>query len=313
VPALPFAGQSEEDAKAAETDLPWDMSSYAKSSRSLVTKAPPKPAANSSVSYSTWAVGFVDYERRSETINGVDVGRNTLTGGGIGGAYAIFTGLGLPFSQPDDVLVLNLFGGATTSHLRNNNGSTSNVEGPGVGANAIWMRGNFSADTTLKADFFSISSAAFAANLGLTTLNSTTNFNYRIEMGNWWLEPTTGFAYTSTQWDTATLAAGFIDGHTWRMTGGSRFGTSWNWNGVKVDPVLGLFAYDDVIVHGGTLAAALANPLVRTDEGKVFGQATGKLGFDWGKGLSSYIEGEVRGRSGVLGAAGRVGVTYAWN
>jgi hypothetical protein len=47
----------------------------------------------------------------------------------------------------------------------------------------------------------------------------------------------------------------------------------------------------------------------------VFGQVIGKLNFDWGKdikGLSSYIEAEVRGRDGVVGTAARVGVRYAW-
>jgi hypothetical protein len=225
----------------------------------------------------------------------------------------MFTGLGLPFGQSDDTVVLNAFGGATTSHVRNNDGSTANVNGPGVGVNGIWIRGNLSADSTFKADFFDISSAAFVANLHLTVLNSTNNVNYRIDVGAWWLEPTAGFGYTSTQWDAATRAMGFMDGHTWRVTGGSRFGTTWKWNGVQVNPVLGLFAYNDVQVVGGTLAAAIGNPLVATDEGKLFGQATGKLGFDWGRGFSSYIEGEVRGRSGVLGAAGRLGLTYAWN
>jgi hypothetical protein len=54
---------------------------------------------------------------------------------------------------------------------------------------------------------------------------------------------------------------------------------------------------------------------VPTDEGKVFGQVIGKLNFDWSKdikGLSSYVEGEVRGRSGVFGTAARVGARYSW-
>jgi hypothetical protein len=40
---------------------------------------------------------------------------------------------------------------------------------------------------------------------------------------------------------------------------------------VKVESVLGLSAYDDVVVRGGNLATAVASPLVRTDEGKLFG------------------------------------------
>jgi hypothetical protein len=51
-------------------------------------------------------------------------------------------------------------------------------------------------------------------------------------------------------------------------------------------------------------------PEAPTDEGKIFGQLIGKLDFNWTTALSSYIEGEVRGRRDVFGAAGRAGVRY---
>ena len=307
---LGFAGQPDEDEATARTDLPWATSAYA--GRGLVTKAPPKAPDSFSVNYSTWAVGFVDHERRDETFAGADIGRRTTTGGGIGGVLAILQGL--PFAKPDDILIIGAFGGGTTSHLRTNAGATTSVDGPGAGINAIWMSGGFSADETFKSDFFTIAPSTLApTELGMTALNSTTNLNYRIEMGQWWVEPTTGFSYTSTQWDTATKQLGFVDGHTIRFSGGSRVGTSWDWNTVKVESTVGLFAYDDAIVQGGNLATTVAAPLVKTDEGKIFGQGTGKMNFDWGKGISSYIEGEVRGRRGVLGVAGRLGVSYFWN
>jgi hypothetical protein len=313
--ALGFVGQADEDSKAAATDLPWSTSAYTgRDAKASVFKAPPKAPDPFSASYSTWAVGFVDSERRDETFAGADIGRRTTTAGGIGGVFAILTGLNLPFGTSDDILVIGAFGGDTTSHLRTNTGTTTRVNGPGTGINAIWMRGGLSADSTFKADFFTISPSTLApTELGMASYNSVTNVNYRIESGNWWAEPTGGFGYTSTQWDAATRFLGFNDGHQVRLSGGSRFGTSWDWNTVKVDPVLGLFVYDDVVVRGGNLATAVANPLVQTDQGKLFGQATGKLSFDWGKGLSSYVEGELRGRSGVFGAAGRLGVTYNWN
>jgi hypothetical protein len=64
-----------------------------------------------------------------------------------------------------------------------------------------------------------------------------------------------------------------------------------------------------VSIRGGTISTITA-PLVPTDEGKVFGQLIGKLNVDYGNGLSSYIESEVRGGDGVIGAAGRVGLRY---
>jgi hypothetical protein len=312
---LGFAGQVDEDSRDASYGLPWSTSAYAaRDAKASVFKSPPKAPDAFSANYSTWAVGFADSERRDETFAGADIGRRTATAGGIGGVFAILTGINLPFGKSDDILVIGAFGGDTTSHLRTNAGTTTNVNGPGAGINAIWMRGGFSADTTFKADFFTIAPSTLApTELVMASYNSLTNVNYRIESGNWWAEPTGGFGYTNTQWDAATRFLGFADGHQIRLSAGSRFGTSWDWNTVKVDPVLGLFAYDDVVVRGGNLATAVANPLVQTDQGKLFGQATGKLSFDWGKGLSSYVEGELRGRSGVLGAAGRLGVTYTWN
>jgi hypothetical protein len=71
-------------------------------------------------------------------------------------------------------------------------------------------------------------------------------------------------------------------------------------------------AYSDVEIRGGTVAAAAGGALVPTDEGKVFGQGLAKLNFIWSSNVSSYIEGEVRGREGVLGTAGRLGLRYTF-
>ena len=108
---------------------------------------------------------------------------------------------------------------------------------------------------------------------------------------------------TWTDWDAASKAIGFTDGRSTRVQGGLRVGTSFDYHGVRVEPTLTGMAYDDVSISGGTIVSAFA-PLVPTDEGKVFGQGIGKLNFDWGRGLSAYVEGEVRGPSGVLGYAG---------
>jgi hypothetical protein len=72
-------------------------------------------------------------------------------------------------------------------------------------------------------------------------------------------------------------------------------------------------AYSDVEISGGTIAVAAGTPaLAPTDEGKVFGQGIAKVNFIWNKNFSSYLEGEVRGRDSVLGAAGRLGLRYAF-
>ena len=98
------------------------------------------------------------------------------------------------------------------------------------------------------------------------------------------------------------------DGYAWRVQGGPRAGTSWDaGGGVGLEPTVTALAYDDVKISGGTLAVALA-PLAPTDQDKVFGLSNAKLNAVYDYGLSAYVEGEVRGRTGVLGTAVRAGI-----
>jgi hypothetical protein len=149
--------------------------------------------------------------------------------------------------------------------------------------------------------------------LGLTNVAVASNLNYKFEFAQWWVEPTVGASYSDESWNTTAATLGFTHGQQVRVQGGARVGgSSWDWNGVRINPVLGLFAYSDVLVHGETLATAVGPPVVPTDEGKVFVQATSKFDFDWGRGWSSYVEGDIRGRGSVFGVTGMVGVTYTF-
>jgi hypothetical protein len=133
--------------------------------------------------------------------------------------------------------------------------------------------------------------------------------NYKIPLQNsWWVEPTIGFSRTYLDWDSASSARGFENGREWRIQGGARTGTSFNWNKVRVDPSMSFILYSPVSVEGGSIPVASGQPASPLDEGKVFGQVTGKMNFGISQVLSSYVEGEVRGGHGVLGAAGRIGV-----
>jgi hypothetical protein len=134
------------------------------------------------------------------------------------------------------------------------------------------------------------------------------------------MEPTLGVLDTRSIWNsTGHDLIGLTDGNDVRLQAGSRFGTPFDWGRASVEATLTTLVYDDVSITGGTLLTATAGggplAIVPTDEGKVFGQVIGKLNFDWSKdikGLSSYVEGEVRGRSGVVGTAARFGVRYSW-
>ena len=276
-----------------------------------VFKAMPKPVMMRTITYALWGQGFGDVEWRSGTFAGIDLGRTTTTVGGIGGADVTITNI---FSATD-AYVIGVLGGYTSARVRNSDGSTARVDGPGVGLYSIYVNGGFSTDSTFKVDFFDLNrSVTGLPDLGLHLTNYTSayNVNYKFDMKPWWLEPTVGFSYTSTNWDGASKALGFIDGHTWRVQAGVRLGTAYDWNGVTVEPTLTAMAYSDVEIRGGTIAIAAGIPTAPTDEGKVFGQGIAKLNFIWNTHLSSYLEGEVRGREGVLGAAGRVGLRYAF-
>jgi hypothetical protein len=281
--------------------------------KSPVFKAMPKQQLMlRTVTYAIWGQGFGDIEWRSGSFNGADIGRTTTTAGGIGGADVTVTNV---FSATD-AFVFGALGGFTSARVKNADGSTATVDGPGVGAYAIYVNGGFSTDATFKVDFFDLNrSAAGLPDLGLGLTNFVTayNLNYKFDMKPWWWEPTVGFSYTSTVWDNASKGLGFEDGHAIRVQGGIRTGTSFDWNGVVVEPTLTALAYSDVEIRGGTIAVAAGAPaLAPTDEGKVFGQGIAKLNFIWNKQVSSYLEAEVRGRDSVLGAAGRLGLRYAF-
>ena len=282
-------------------------------SKSPVFKAMPKQQPMlRTVTYGIWGQGFGDVEWRSGAFNGADIGRTTTTAGGIGGADVTVTNI---FSATD-AFVIGALGGFTSARVKNADGSTAVVDGPGVGAYAIYVNGGFSTDATFKVDFFELNRTAAGVpdlNLGLTNFVIAHNLNYKVDIKPWWFEPTVGYSYSSLVWDGASKALGFEDGHTIRVQGGIRAGTAFDWNGVTVEPTLTGMAYSDVEIRGGTIALAAGSPpLAPTDEGKVFGQGIAKLNFVWNKNLSSYLEGEVRGRENVLGAAGRLGLRYAF-
>jgi hypothetical protein len=296
----------------AEDSAMLGFSSDAKSvSKSPVFKAMPQQPAVRTVKYALWGQGFGDIEWRSADVGGVDLGRTTTTVGGVGGADMTVTNI---FS-PTDAVVLGVLGGVTSARVKNNDGSTARVEGPGVGTYGIYVNGGFSADTTFKVDFFSLNRSTAGLpdiDVHLTNFIISDNLNYKFDVMTWWVEPTVGASYTATVWDNASKFFGFEDGHTWRLQGGVRVGTTLDWNGVKVEPTLTGMAYSDVEIRGGTVAAAAGGTLVPTDEGKVFGQGIAKLNFVWNPNFSSYVEGEVRGREGVLGTAGRLGLRYTF-
>ena len=74
-------------------------------------------------------------------------------------------------------------------------------------------------------------------------------------------------------------------------------------------------AYDDVLVAGGFIpgaAFAANNILAHADQGQVRGRGILAFNFDFGEGLTSFIQGEARGGKGLFGAGGKAGIRYQW-
>jgi hypothetical protein len=270
-----------------------------------------RPAAVSQVSYSAWAQGLVDYENRTGTFDGIDIGRNTLIGGGIAAADMTIQHV----TSASDAVVFGILTGDLTATVRNADGSTAVVHGPSLGAYSAYVNGAFSVDGTFKTDFFTVTEtdAGIATPLGLNNYVATGNVNYKQNMGTWWFQPTAGVSYTRTVWNTESSALGFTDGTDVRVQGGARFGSGFDWAGIHFDQSLTVLAYDDVLISGGTLAVVTGTPLAPTDEGKIFGQVIGKVEAQLTANWSVNVEGEFRGSTDVYGVAGRVGATYTFN
>jgi hypothetical protein len=223
----------------------------------------------------------------------------------------------------------------------------ANFAGPTAGAYATYFNGGFSTDLTLKVDALTLketfndllsftnpacnqppgpffvcappTSVPFSGGGSVSLLNGTIagNLNYRFDLyPNFWVEPTTGAQYTNSSYGSNAFQLGLKDGNLVMVQGGARFGTTTVINNrVLMTTTLTGLAYDDVLVAGGFIpAAAVAgqNLLVQQDQGKVRGRGILALNFDCGQGITSFVQGEVRGGSGVFGAGGKAGVRYQW-
>jgi hypothetical protein len=213
-----------------------------------------------------------------------------------------------------------------------------NLSGPAVGLFATFFSGGFSTDLLLKTDFFKLNqsfteSLAFSAasqtmpafvqpfsgfnSTNLTNLTGAGNLNYRfIFDNNFWVEPTTGFQYINSSYGSGASQLGLADGYLFMVQGGARFGKDVVLdNQTRVTLALTALAYDDVVVHGGFIPGAgfeANNLLVKSDQGKLRGRGIAALNVDFGGGISSFVEGQVYGGKGLLGAGGKVGIRVQW-
>lgn len=228
------------------------------------------------------------------------------------------------------------------------NGSSqldARFNGGSVGVYATYFDGPFSTDFMAKADIFNLDATftdiiAFAPNfvdgegtpfygparrlfpysasasVPVINVSLAGNVNYRLPINaKLWLEPTFGVQYTTTMYDSSGVRLGLADGEQVRVQGGARVGHNFLFQSMPTTLTVTGLAYDDVLVAGGyvsTLAFNGANTLAKANEGKPRGRGIVALHFDHGDGVSSFIQGEVRGGEGLFGAGGKAGVRLSW-
>ena len=280
----------------------------------------------------TLAVDLTQTARTGGGIGGVDVTMRNLFGGNDGlivGMLVGYTSTDISLSgtsTPTAPIVDGSVGfGSSTGHIR--------VSGPTVGGYYTYFNGAFSNDTTLKVDFLSINesfSESMAFNNGfnggipivlsgsgsanVTNFVAAQNFQYRFPISpTLWFEPTVGYRYTNSNYDSGGAALGLQDGYDWRLQGGGRLGIESFWNAVHVTTTITGRAYSDVsivggpIVGGATGASFAGGTVLPSDQGKVRGDGIFSANFDYGQGLSTFVQAEVYGGQGLFGAGGRVG------
>jgi Autotransporter beta-domain len=249
----------------------------------------------------------------------------------------------------DDGLIVGLTSGYVSSDLDLNSSSFSsranvnpggnssarvhaNLSGPTTGLYATYFNGGFSSDLTLKVDALTLNETfnellvttnamvvPFAGGGLVGLLNATVagNLRYRFDLyPNFWVEPTVGAQYTNSSYGSGAAQLSLDDGSLVMVQGGARFGTTTLINDrVLMTSTLTGLAYDDVLVAGGFIPTATSsgeNLLVQADEGHVRGRGILAFNFDCGYGITSFVQGEVRGGSGLFGAGGKAGVRYQW-
>ena len=213
------------------------------------------------------------------------------------------------------------------------------LSGPSVGAYATYFRNGFSTDLTLKVDFLHLnetfadnltffgqvntSNPAFVAFQGAGSTNLTNygivwNVQQKIFLSNAsWIEPTAGLKYYIADYDSSAAQLGLAEGHLLRMQAGARLGTQFLWNNVVVTPILTGLVYGDPIVSGFAVTDAVflgtgAGVASTATQGKVRGQGIGAVKFDFGNGLSSFVQADIRGGNDYYGYGGRAGVRFVW-
>jgi hypothetical protein len=269
--------------------------------------------------WAAWVEGLGDWERRG-ALNANDFARNQSTYGTQGG----FDRLWREVVAPGDYVVAGFFGSFMSSRAAFSTLPFSlRLEGPGVGAYAMWINGGLSTDVTARGDFFNLAenfaavTPSFSVRVAAPGVAENIQYKYWLG-GSTFFEPTMGYMYTRALFDGSGAAFGLQDGTTLRVQAGARVGSTFNFNDVRVVPTLTGLVYENAIQHGTavltspTLPAGVVLPLIPTDRGLVRGEVIPQLNFYFSNGLAAFLQGGVRFGRDMVGGTAKVGLMKTW-
>jgi hypothetical protein len=270
----------------------------------VVYKATPVATPATPV-WGAWAQGLGDWER-DNPLSVTDVGRFTAT-------YAAQGGLDRTWQSvmaSDDAVVIGIVSSWTSARSNFENTPTiMHLMGPGVGVYSQYVKGGFSTDLTTKFDFLRMTQD-FAGlgpdtSIGLTNAGISGNAQYKFAWAaKNFVEPTAGFSFTRTIFGGGADALELQDADTVRLQAGSRFGTTWDANGVSIDSSIKALVYSDVIAQGTSIAGTALTPTVSpTDEGLVRGELDPEMMFALADGYSMTLSGKLRFGEGMVGGS----------
>lgn len=270
-------------------------------------KLPAFKIAPSTPMWGVWGDLSFDLERR-RALGATDLDHKQLTWGVQGGFDKTFANI---FS-PGDNVIAGITASWMSSHVSfTGSPTTFDLEGPGIGLYATWIKGQFSADFTVKVDFLDLKLdyAGVAPNtaVGLTNfgLNANMQRKYWFSQLSFY-EPTIGLSYMHQDWANAALGVGLKNANTLRLQAGVRFGAVYNQNGFRIEPAIQFLAYDNVIAESVSIVP------VKTDEGRLRGEFSPKVTIDFNNGTSAYLKSSVRFGSELIGGDVRLGVVRVW-
>jgi hypothetical protein len=279
----------------------------------LVYKATPATTPANPV-WGAWAQGLGDWER-DNPLSVTDVGRFTATYAAQGGLDRTWQGI----MASDDAVVVGIVSSWTSMRTTFENTPTfMHLMGPGVGVYSQYVKGGFSTDLTTKFDFLQMTQdfAGTAPNtsIGLTNAGVSGNVQYKFAgTANNFVEPTAGFSFTRTIFDGGAAALDLQDADTVRLQAGSRFGTSWDANGVSIDSSIKALVYSNVIAQGTSITGTAFTPTVSpTDEGLVRGEIDPEMTFALSDGYSVTLSGKLRFGEAMVGGSAGINLRKTW-